>query len=269
MKQVIYGAAFLLLAACGQDPSANKQPASPLRIAVAANAQYAADALVAAFQDQTGMTAHTMVASSGKLTAQIQQSAPYDLFLSADMAYPQYLFEQGLAAAAPVTYATGELILWTLDTTLPLQDPRQVLLDPAVPTIALAQARTAPYGQAAEAWLSQQGIRDEVATKLVFGESIAQVNSYLLSGAAQVAFTARSVLSAPALVQSGQFVALDPTTYPPLAQGMIITQYGQRYHPREAQQFYDFVLSAAGQDILRQFGYRPASSVPLPDHGEQ
>jgi molybdate transport system substrate-binding protein len=269
MKALLIACLSLMLVSCGREQGGEDHAGDPLRIAVAANAQYATDALVEAFSAHTGIAARTIVSSSGKLTAQIQQSAPFDLFLSADMDYPHHLYEQGLAATEPAIYAYGELILWTTDTLLDLSDPRAALLDPAVRRIAIAQARTAPYGRAAEAWLAREDIRPRLAEKLVFGESIAQVNSYLLSGAAQVAFTALSVVLAPELAQKGHYLRLDPATYPPLAQGMIITRYGEEQHPTAAQAFFQFVFSPEGQEILRQFGYRSGSSVPSPDHGEQ
>ncbi|MCB0635499.1 MAG: molybdate ABC transporter substrate-binding protein [Lewinella sp.] len=269
MKRLTYGFLLLTVVACTREPSHQTTDPVSLRIAVAANAQYAVDSIVAAFTTRYAIPVSTMVSSSGKLTAQIRQSAPYDLFLSADLDYPRHLFEQGLATAPPVVYAFGELILWAGDTSLDLSRPAGVLQEAGVRRIAIAQARTAPYGRAAEAWLAHHQLRPAIAGKLVYGESIAQVNSYLLSGAAELAFTALSVVQAPELRMIGQYQILDPATYPPLAQGMVLTRYGQEQHPEVARAFYDFVLGPEGQEILQQFGYRPGSSVPLPDHGEQ
>lgn len=265
MKKIVGLIALLALARCTQSVD---EAAPVLRVAVAANAQYAVQALAEAFRAKNAVDIETVIASSGKLTAQIQQSAPYDLFLSADMSYPQHLYEAGYATDEPAVYAHGELILWTLDTTLVPARPEALLQSPQVRRIALAQARTAPYGQAAEAWLAAKGIRAAVADKLVFGESIAQVNAYLLSGAAEVGFTALSVVLAPEVAGRGRFHRLEATTYPPIAQGMVLTRFGADNHPSAARAFYEFVLSADGQAILRRFGYRTESAVPLLPDGK-
>lgn len=235
-------------------------PSSSLTVAVAANAQYAAEALKEAFESKHEIAVTLVVASSGKLTAQIQQSAPYDFFLSADLEYPRYLFAEEQAASPPQVYALGELVLWTKDQDLSLADPVAVLQESTIQRIAIAQARTAPYGQAAQAWLTHQGVLGAVESKLVFGENIAQVNSYVLSGAAQLGFTARSVVVSPQLAEEGNYVVLAADAYPAIEQGMVITQYGYKNHPEACQSFWNFMQSTRAQTILQQYGYQiPAS----------
>ena len=181
--------------------------AQPLRVAVAANAQFVMERVKAAFQKKTGTPMELIVSSSGKLTTQIQQGAPYDIFLSADMAYPQTLYKAGLTTSAPVVYAYGSLVLWTL-TDLPLTTDLRVLSDPAVRHIALANPATAPYGEAAVSFLKFRKRLDTVKPKIVYGESIAQVNQYVLTGAAEVGFTAKSVVLDPSLKQRGHWIDL-------------------------------------------------------------
>lgn len=235
-------------------------PSSSLTVAVAANAQYAAVAIKEAFEQQTQIRVTLVIASSGKLTAQIQQSAPYDLFLSADMDYPLYLFDEGRAVTPPQVYATGELVLWTKDQDLALDEPAAVLLQSDIQRIAIAQVRTAPYGKAAQSWLVQQGLLRKIEPKLVFGESIAQVNAYVLSGAVQLGFTARSVVVSPQLAGQGNYRVLAADSYPAIEQGLVITQYGQENHPEACQSFWNFMQSTPAQTILQQYGYR----IPSP-----
>ncbi|RYF68358.1 MAG: molybdate ABC transporter substrate-binding protein, partial [Cytophagaceae bacterium] len=194
MKKLLF--LLLLWSSCLQ--------AQSLRVAVAANAQFVMESLGAAFQKQSGIKVESIVNSSGKLTTQIQQGAPYDLFLSADMEYPRTLYNQKLTTAAPVIYAYGSLVLWTLGT-LPLSADLKVLRNPAVRHIAIANPETAPYGEAALSLLKYRKLLAPVQSRIVYGESISQVNQYVLSGAAEVGITAKSVVLDPSLKQRGHW----------------------------------------------------------------
>ncbi|GAB4052994.1 molybdate ABC transporter substrate-binding protein [Spirosoma litoris] len=227
----------------------------PLRVAVAANAQFVMVQLKTAFQKKTGIEVESIVNSSGKLTTQIQQGAPYDIFLSADMEYPQTLHKAGLTVAAPVIYAYGSLVLWTL-TDLPLSTNLKILSDPAVRHVAIANPATAPYGEAAVSFLKHKKLLDQVQPKVVYGESIAQVNQYILSGAAEVGFTAKSVVLDPSLTKRGHWIDLPTTGYSPIAQGVVVLK--RTTIPKEAEQFMTFLRSPQAQRILQQFGYRSA-----------
>ncbi|MBC8152215.1 MAG: molybdate ABC transporter substrate-binding protein [Bacteroidetes bacterium] len=230
----------------------------PLRVAVAANAQFVMEQLRVAFQKKTGIAIETSVSSSGKLTTQIQQGAPYDVFLSADTTYPQTLHKQSLTLAAPIVYAYGSLVLWTL-TDLPLSPDLKVLQNPAVRHVAIANPGTAPYGEAALLVLKNSRLPDGIKSKIVYGESIAQVNQYVLTGNAEVGFTAKSVVLDPSLKGRGHWIDL-PTTlgYSPIAQGVVILKRTQRVEA--ARQFLAFLRTPDARRILRQFGYRPPAS---------
>lgn len=226
--------------------------AQTLRVAVAANAQFVMEKLQAAFQKQTGQQLETVVGSSGKLTTQIQQGAPYDVFLSADMSYPNALHEQKLTLAAPVIYGYGSLVLWTMGS-LPLSPDLSVLTSPEVRHIAIANPKVAPYGEAAMTLLNKRKLTDRIQPKIVYGESISQVNQYLLTGAADVCFTAKSVVLDPAMKGKGHWVDL-PSGYEPIAQGVVVLQ--RTTQPKLAQQFIAFLRSPAARRIFQQFGYK-------------
>ncbi len=226
--------------------------AQKLRVAVAANAQFVMETLQTAFQKQTGQQLETIVGSSGKLTTQIQQGAPYDVFLSADMSYPTALHKQKLTVAAPIVYAYGSLVLWTT-TDLPLSADLSVLLSPTVRHVAIANPNVAPYGEAAMTLLNKQKLTERVQPKIVYGESIAQVNQYLLTGAADVCFTAKSVVLDPAMKGKGRWLDL-PAGYEPIAQGVVVLQ--RTTQPKLAQQFITFLRSPVARRILQQFGYK-------------
>lgn len=231
--------------------------AQTLRVAVAANAQFVMESLSAAFQKQTGIKLEAIVNSSGKLTTQIQQGAPYDVFLSADLEYPRTLFQQQLTTSAPVTYAYGSLVLWTLGD-LPLSANLKILQHAGVRHIAIANPETAPYGKAAVSLLKYRHLFEPVQSRIVYGESISQVNQYILSGAAEVGITAKSVVLDPSLKQRGHWVDLPPPGYTPIAQGVVILK--RTGQPKAAAQFVHFLQTAAARRILQQFGYRSSAS---------
>ncbi len=235
-------------------------PAQPLRVAVAANAQFVMDDLKTAFQQKTGIALETVISSSGKLTTQIQQGAPFDVFLSADMTYPKTLHEQGLTTAPPVVYGYGTLVLWTIGG-LPLTaDLRKTLLNPAIRHVAIPNPDTAPYGEAALSVLQKKGLRELIKAKLVYGESIAQVNQYVLSQSVEMGFTAKSVVLNPGLTTRGRWIELPASGYTPIAQGVVIIK--RTALPAQARQFVEFLSSPAARQILARFGYRMPSRSP-------
>ena len=248
MKPIVF--ALLLLTATGLQPSM----AQELKIAVAANAQFVMEALRIPFQKQTGVQITAIVSSSGKMTTQIQQGAPYDIFLSADTDYPEALFKAGLTVEKPYIYGYGSLVLWAPD--LPRLKRLSQLTGESVRHIAIANPATAPYGEAAVSLLKQHKLWDALQPKVVYGESIAQVNQYIMSGAAEAGFTAKSVVLAP--TTKGHWIDVPPPGYAPIAQGVVILKRTQSL--QAARQFIQFLRSSTGRRILQQYGYRFSAS---------
>ena len=230
--------------------TAPKQEA--LVIATAANMQFAMEELVEAFSKATQIPCETVVSSSGKLTAQIQAGAPFDIFVSADRVYPERLHEAGLTSAAPKIYAYGQLVLWT--TSDEITPSIEELLSDNVQHIALANPKTAPYGQAAEQVLRDHNIFEAVQSKLVYGESIAQTNQFIISGAAEIGFTAMSVVQSAPMATTGKWTTLPSESYLPIDQGVVVIPHGGS--PKAgAEAFATFLLSEQAKDILDKFGY--------------
>jgi molybdate transport system substrate-binding protein len=223
-----------------------------LRIATAANMQYAMEEICNNFTKDTGYTCQVLVGSSGKLSAQIRQGAPYDVMVSADLKYPQYLFEQGLAKAPPRVYARGKLALWSMEPEMKLS--LTCLSQPEVHRIALANPETAPYGKAALEVLKNHGLLQEVKHKLIFGESISQVNQFVESGAAEVGFTAGSVKYAPPVQGKGQWLSLEDSSYKPILQAAILLSAEDTY-PEQAMEFYEYLFSDRARSVLKNYGY--------------
>lgn len=238
------------------DTAGDKPPV--ITIAVAANMQFAMDALIAAFTEETGIKCETTISSSGKLTAQILEGAPFDVFLSANMKYPEEISRNGLALTPPSIYAYGRLVLWSMKEGF---NPDLKLLEtPNIKHIALANPRLAPYGAAALEALKASGLSERVENKLVFGESISQTNQFVITGAAEVGFTSMSVVRSPQIANQGTWVEIDANTYSPIAQGVVVLKR-EGSKTDQAMQFFKFLSTEKAHHILDQFGYAVANRV--------
>lgn len=228
--------------------------ADTLTVAVAANAEYVFNDLAVEFKKESGHDLKPIVNSSGKFVTQIMNGAPYDVFLSADMEFPAKLYKEGYAVAAPRAYAYGALVAWTMKD-LDLHSWQSALTSTAVSKIAVANPQTAPYGREAMKALSRAKLDQTLSPKLVFGESIAQTNQYIFSAAADVGFTAKSVVLSPDLKGKGKWIEVPKDLYNPIAQGAVILKHGQETNPGLAQAFYAFLYSEKARAILERYGY--------------
>lgn len=234
--------------------AASATSAASLSVAVSANIQYAFDDIKAEFKKDSGHELQAAYNSSGKFVTQIMNGAPFDVFLSADMAYPEYLHKQGFTTAPPKVYAYGTLVLWSMKK----RDLRQwqtLLSSNAIAKIALANPKTAPYGREAMRALQYYHIDDSLKSKLVFGEGISQTNQYIHSGVADLGFTAKSVVSSAEMQGQGTWIELPSTSYQAIAQGAVILKHGKENNPALAQELYDFLYSAKARLILQRNGY--------------
>lgn len=228
--------------------------AEPLTVAVAANVKFVFDELRAEFKKSSGIEANGVFSSSGKINAQIKSGAPYDVFLSADMEFPEALYKEGFALAAPRVYAHGVLVLWTLQP-LDMTQGMRVLENPAVKRVAIANPKLAPYGLEAMRALDYFKLRAAVEPKLIYGESIAQVNQYIDTQSVEIGFTAKSVVLAPQMQGRGKWIEVPRESYQPIEQGIVMLKHGAATNAVAAQQFMEFMASAKARGILEKFGY--------------
>ncbi|MXV15075.1 molybdate ABC transporter substrate-binding protein [Hufsiella ginkgonis] len=229
--------------------------AQPLRIAVAANAQFVIKILQADFKKKTGIETEAIVGSSGKLAAQIRNGAPYDLFLSADMEFPTALFKEGFGVTRPVEYASGSLILCGAGT-VDLRDWQAYLLDPRVKNIAIANPVLAPYGKAAEQALRNYQLWDKVSAKIVPGESISQVNTYITTGSVPIGFTTESLIYEYTDKTKLTWIRIDPKVYDRISQGMIVLSHSRKRNYTRAIRFLKYLSSTSAKQILKKNGYQ-------------
>src|SRR6185312_6566377 len=168
-----------------------------------------------------GIEIEPIVGSSGNLSTQIKNGAPFDIFLSADMTFPDGLFKDGFATKAPEVYAYGSLVICSTQN-IGFENWERVLLTARIHKIAIANPKIAPYGKAAQEALTKKGIWNEVQPKLVFGESIAQVNTYITTSVTDVGFTTQSFIKDSEGKTKLYWLAIDPKSYAPIKQGMVI-----------------------------------------------
>lgn len=229
--------------------------AQQLRVAAAADLQFAMRDLAARYENQSGQSLAISYGSSGNFFTQIQNGAPFDLFFSADSSYPQKLIEAGFAERQSLySYAQGRLVLWApQQSNLPLAEKGfSVLLDPGVHKIAVANPEHAPYGRAAVAALQKAGIYDQVKPKLVYGENISQTAQFVQSGNAEIGLVALSLAISPAMV-SGKRWLVPAELHPPLDQAAVVISASK--NKQAASKFLDFVKSEEGRKILASYGF--------------
>ena len=227
--------------------------ADPLRIAAASDLQSALPVLTARFRLDRGVEAVSTFGASGSLTQQIRQGAPFDVFLAANRAFVDGLSKDGLVLKESVRpYARGVLVLAMSRS---MGDTVKVPTDiagPRVKTIALANPKTAPYGQAAMQVLERSGLRAKVEEKLVYAESVRQAAQYVSSGNADVAFIGHATADTDRMTLR----PIDLGLYDPLIQALGVVAASKR--PEEARAFADFVVGPTGQGILRDFRFMSA-----------
>ena len=235
------------------------RPAGPakLSIAAAADLRFALDEAVRSFRtSHRNVEVQTAYGSSGNFYAQIQNHAPFDLFLSADVDYPRRLAREGLADPDSVfVYAVGRIVVWApAGSPLDVQGLQmQALSSDLAKHVAIANPQHAPYGRAAEAAMRSAGVYEAVAPKLVLGENIAQTLEFVQSGAADVGIVALSLALAPPVRAQGKYWEVPLEAYPRLEQGGVILKWSQS--PESARAFRQFLVSGEGVETLRRFGF--------------
>ncbi len=227
-----------------------------ISIAVAANVSYAIEVLKKEFNVIYPETkVQVILGSSGKLTAQIRHEAPYSIFMSANMKYPEALYSEKIAVTKPVVYAQGALAYLSIKK----QDFSKgmiLLKEDNLTKIAIANPQTAPYGIAAVEALKNANVYDAVKEKFVYGESISQTVAYATT-AADIGLIAKSSLFSPQMAHFKEGINwsdVNETLYTPISQGIVILKKGE--NSSEVKAFYDFILSDKAKAIMKNFGYK-------------
>jgi len=229
--------------------------AGSINIAVAANVSYAIDNLIAKFNETNPDTkVQVTLGSSGKLTAQIKNGAPYQIFMAANMKYPKALYTDKIAITKPVVYAQGSLAMLSIKK-LDLSKGISIVEEDVVSKIAVANPKTAPYGTAAVESMKNAKIYTSIEKKLVYAESISQTVTYAIT-AADIGYIAKSSLYSPKMKsykKGVNWVDVDAKLYTPIDQGIVILKNASKN--AEAKAFYDFILSDSAKTIFNAYGY--------------
>lgn len=235
---------------------------APLRIAAAADLQPVLPPILEQFRQATGIDAQATYQASAALTTQIQNGAPFDLFLSADLGYPKRLIDAGVADTAgspdsstPITYARGTLVLWTRKDGHWPNPTLATLKDPTLQRLAIANPERAPYGRAAIAALTSLKLIETLKSKFVTAENISQAAQFAETGNADAGLISLTSAKTEHLASIGSYFLIPRELYPPIEQGaVIVTKTTQR---DQAHKFLDFLLSAPIQQQLAKSGLMP------------
>ncbi|MBE0507982.1 MAG: molybdate ABC transporter substrate-binding protein [Marinospirillum sp.] len=229
--------------------------AAELRIAVAANFNGTLQQLANSFEQQTNHKVILSAGSSGALYAQIQNSAPFDIFFSADSRRPELLVSEGLALSDSLfTYAIGVPVLWSADDKL-IDAEGKVLRQNRFRYLALANPDNAPYGFAGQQVLTQMGLWDQLNTqqKIVRSQNIGQAHSHIASGAAELGFIALAQIMHSEFKGKGSMWIPPANSYDPIVQKAVILQSAT--DKQLAADFMAFIRSPESAAVIREAGY--------------
>lgn len=263
----------LLLAGCASadtSPGAGAGPhagagdvSGTVRIAAAADLRFALDEVLVLVAEQHPQVSTTVTyGSSGQFLQQISNGAPFDLYLSADAAYPRELVAAGLAEQDELfDYAVGRLALWVPDgSALDPGDGLSVLTDPRVRRVSIANPEHAPYGVAAVAAMRAAGVHDDVADRLVLGENVSQAAEFVRTGQADAGVVALSLVLAEPTRDVGEWAEVPPELFPTLLQGGVVL--GAAHDPAAARAVRDVLLGEPGREVLDRYGFARPETLP-------
>jgi len=223
-------------------------------VAAASDLKFALDSVVAVFRKKNAGDIDVTYGSSGKLSEQISNGAPFDVFFSADVEYPKQLKEKNFTASNIYVYGIGRLVLWSKNID-PEKEGMKSLLQPSVKKIAIANPQHAPYGKRAVEALEFYKIHDAVKDRLVLGENISQAAQFVTSGAADMGIVAYSLALSPNMKkENGKFYLIPENAHRRLEQGVVITKHGKGNDV--AQTFLSFVKSNEAKTVLSHFGFK-------------
>ncbi|MDJ1158091.1 molybdate ABC transporter substrate-binding protein [Chelatococcus sp. SYSU_G07232] len=232
------------------------QQTQPPNIAAASDLQFALQEIAASFTKDTGQSVNLTFGSSGNFLRQIQQGAPFQMFLSADEGFVRQLSEAGKTEDGGTLYAIGRIVLFaptgsSLRVDAELADLRAALADGRIQRFAIANPEHAPYGRAAEEALRSRGLWDAVQPRLVLGENVSQAAQFATSGSSQGGIFAYSLALSQHVSDRGSYVLIPAEWHKPLRQSMVLLKGAGD----TARAFYAYVQQPAARAIFRKYGF--------------
>ena len=226
-----------------------------ITIAVAANVSYAINELKKEFNlIHPDTTVQIILGGTGKLFAQIQHKAPYDILMAANMSYPEKLYQNGEAITRPLVYAQGSLA-YLSNKKRDFSKGMELILNNDIKKIAIANPKLAPYGLASVEALKNSKLYEKIKYKFVYGDSISQTVTYTIK-ATDLGFIAKSALYSPQMLRFKKGIhwnEVNSQLYTPIDQGVVILKHGEK--KSEVSAFYAFLFSKRAEKIFKKFGY--------------
>ncbi|MFA6313910.1 MAG: molybdate ABC transporter substrate-binding protein [Sterolibacterium sp.] len=227
-------------------------------IAAAADLKFALAEIAAHFRQDTGREVKLVFGSSGNFKTQIENGAPFEMFLSADENYVFQLADKRLTGDRGVLYAIGRVVLFaplgsSLKVDGELKDLKAALADGRIKRFAIANPEHAPYGRAARAALQHAGLWEAAEPRLVLGENASQATQFAASGSSQGGIIPLSLSRAPEIAKLGSFAPIpaDWHATEPLRQRMALTTKAGE----TAATFYRYVQEPAAREVFIRFGF--------------
>ncbi|CAN5473381.1 molybdate ABC transporter substrate-binding protein [soil metagenome] len=250
---ILYILLIFLTCSCNSENQTHHE--NTVFIAAAADLKFALDSVIVNFNEEyPDLEVSVNYGSSGKFYNQIVNDAPFDIYFSADMNYPQRLVEQGFTAGPINPYAVGRIVLWSRK--FSVEDGLSILLSDEIQKVAMANPAHAPYGKRSEEALIYFNIYDSVKSKVVLGENIAQATQFVTSGAAEAGIIALSLAISPSLQKEGNYYLIPEKAHTPLEQAFVVLKKAESKD--SVKTFSEFVTSETAKEILKYYGF----SVP-------
>lgn len=243
---------LLSLAAGATSAQSQAQPA-PI-VAAASDLKFAITDIASRFEADTGLKVTLNFGSSGNFARQIQQGAPFDVFMSADEDFVYKLADAGLTRDRGALYAIGRIVLYAPKGSALRLDPQLAGVRAALGSVrkfAIANPEHAPYGRAAQQALQKLQLWSSIQPKLVLGENIAQTAQFITTGSAEAGIIALSLALAPELARQGDYALIPETLHEPLRQRMVLTQRSGE----TAARFFRYLQEPAARAVLKQYGF--------------
>lgn len=228
--------------------------AQPATVAVASNMKDAFSEIATAFKAPGKPNLRVVYGSSGNLTTQIMNGAPFSLFIAADEYFPLELYKKGKTVDEGAVYAIGKLALIAkAASTATLVDNKADIARAVMKAnkVAIAKPELAPYGRAAIEYLKAEGLWEIARNKVVYGDNVGAITTYVLTGAADLGFTALSLAKSPEVAKEANYLPLNSKLYEPIRQRMILIKGA----PPEVIDLYRFIQSPQAKMILQKYGY--------------
>ena len=227
--------------------------ADEVQVAVAANFTAPMQIIAVLFERDTGHKTSLAFGATGKFYSQITNGAPFEVLLAADEETPARLVKEGYGmAGSTFTYAIGKLVLWSNDPKL-VDAKGEILKKGGFKHLAMANPKTAPYGAAALQAMTRLGLVDALKPLFVQGESIAQTQQFVASGAAELGFVAYSQVIKNGLIGSGSGWMVPANLYDPIRQDAVILAKGK--DKAAAIALLNYLQGDKAQAVIKSFGY--------------